>query len=337
MDDARARERFDGTRDARASSERMRARALATRARDAPRATTRATTTTTTTTTRDARAMKTDAAPSDARDVERVVRRVNRRISSAVGAFGAGARERGSTSRRTRARDGRGDAADAEASAARLLVWFHGYGDVDGGSWREFCEVVARACEGASGRTAIATPDAMRMDAGNGRFPRAWFKPRLRVRRKDEREWTCDGIEDAVVRAVTIVDDAVRKYGIQRKDVVLGGFSQGACLALACAKSELSDVGGVLAVRGYLPNRSREFSELKPDTLILAGGADPLVPVEWSLEAGRLTGGMVTLREDMGHELCVEDVYRARRWFHERAVANGNCFVNFANPTRGPE
>ena len=87
-------------------------------------------------------------------------------------------------------------------------------------------------------------------------------------------------------------------------------------------------VGGVLAVRGYLPNRSREFSELKPDTLILAGGADPLVPVEWSLEAGRLTGGMVTLRENMGHELCVEDVYRARRWFHERAVANGNCIAN---------
>ena len=27
-------------------------------------------------------------------------------------------------------------------------------------------------------------------------------------------------------------------------------------------------------------------------------------------------------------ELCVEDVYRARRWFHERAVANGNCIAN---------
>ena len=318
----------------RATRAKTRMRAVATRARDAARAVTRAEASTRDATGArarrmgfDARASTRDDATSDARDVERVVRRVNRRISSAVGAFGSdatGPRDvEGEAGRRGATRE-----ATREAGAARLLVWFHGYGDVDGGSWREFCEVVARARGSASGRTAIATPDAMRMDAGNGRFPRAWFKPRLRVRRKDEREWTCDGIEDAVVRAVTIVDDAVRKYGIQRKDVVLGGFSQGACLALACAKSELSDVGGVLAVRGYLPNRSREFSELKPDTLILAGGADPLVPVEWSLEAGRLTGGMVTLRENMGHELCVEDVYRARRWFHERAVANGNCIAN---------
>ena len=318
----------------RATRMRTRMRAFATRARDAARAVTRSSASTRDATGArpkrmgfDARASTRDDATSDARDVERVVRRVNRRISSAVGAFGSdatGPRDvEGEAGRRGATRE-----ATRDAGAARLLVWFHGYGDVDGGSWREFCEVVARARGSASGRTAIATPDAMRMDAGNGRFPRAWFKPRLRVRRKDEREWTCDGIEDAVVRAVTIVDDAVRKYGIQRKDVVLGGFSQGACLALACAKSELSDVGGVLAVRGYLPNRSREFSELKPDTLILAGGADPLVPVEWSLEAGRLTGGMVTLRENMGHELCVEDVYRARRWFHERAVANGNCIAN---------
>jgi hypothetical protein len=62
--------------------------------------------------------------------------------------------------------------------------------------------------------------------------------------------------------------------------------------------------------------------------MILAGGADPLVPVEWSLEAGRLTGGVVALRENMGHELCVEDVYRARRWFYDRAVANGNITLD---------
>ena len=334
MTRARA-ERFDGTaRRARVERTNARARARDARARRA-RARRRATTTTTTTTTDAGRARD-----EDGRRAERRARRRARRQAREPKDLERGRRVRGGRARRAgdveadaRAR-GRGDAADAEASAARLLVWFHGYGDVDGGSWREFCEVVARARGSAGGRTAIATPDAMRMDAGNGRFPRAWFKPRLRVRRKDEREWTCDGIEDAVVRAVTIVDDAVRKYGIQRKDVVLGGFSQGACLALACAKSELSDVGGVLAVRGYLPNRSREFSELKPDTLILAGGADPLVPVEWSLEAGRLTGGMVTLRENMGHELCVEDVYRARRWFHERAVANGNCYRE-SHRTRG--
>lgn len=80
-------------------------------------------------------------------------------------------------------------------------------------------------------------------------------------------------------------------------------------MALACAKSELSDVGGVFVVCGYLLNCLREFLELKFDILILVGGVDFLVFVEWLLEAGWLTGGMVTLRENMGYELCVEDVY----------------------------
>jgi predicted esterase len=253
------------------------------------------------------------SAVSDVARVERAVRRVNRRVSRAVESFSVesddGARDRAEVG----GRDARRGTRDAEArgDVERALVWFHGYGDVDGESWREFCEVVVAA----SGKTcAVVCPDA---PLANG--TRAWFKPRLRTRRPDARDWTCDGIEESVERVVRVVDDACERYGIDdRAKVVVGGFSQGACLALACAKSELSDVGGVLAVRGYLPDRSREFRDLRPNTLILAGGSDPMVPREWSFEAGRLTGGDVVMRERLGHELCVEDVYRARRWITER-------------------
>ena len=253
----------------------------------------------------------TGARTPDGRDVERAIRRVNRRIASAVGAFasGAGAGAGAAT------RGGRERARDEAAGAEKLLVWLHGYADADGESWREFCDVVVR--EGGR-KCAVVCPDAPeRIAVGTGTRARAWFKPRLHVRR-DGRSWTCDGIEDSVESVVKLVDAERERLGISRRDVVLGGFSQGACLALACAKSELSDVGGILAVRGYLPNRSREFADLKPSTLILAGGNDPLVPLEWSLEAGRLTGGDVIIRENMGHELCVEDVYQARLWIRRR-------------------
>lgn len=253
------------------------------------------------------------SAVSDVARVERAVRRVNRRVSRAVESFSVesddGARDRAEVG----GRDARRGTRDAEArgDVERALVWFHGYGDVDGESWREFCEVVVAA---SGKRCAVVCPDA---PLANG--TRAWFKPRLRTRRPDARDWTCDGIEESVERVVRVVDDACERYGIDdRAKVVVGGFSQGACLALACAKSELSDVGGVLAVRGYLPDRSREFRDLRPNTLILAGGSDPMVPREWSFEAGRLTGGDVVMRERLGHELCVEDVYRARRWITER-------------------
>lgn len=256
------------------------------------------------------------ATVADVARVERVVRRVNRRIASAVEAFTSDDAARGRAEVASSRRGWGGAPGTAEASASggveRAFVWFHGYGDVDGESWREFCDVVVAA----SGKTcAVVCPDAPRSADG----ARAWFKPRLRTRRPDERDWTCDGIEESVERVVRVVDDACERYGIEsRANVVVGGFSQGACLALACAKSELSDVGGVLAVRGYLPDRSREFTDLKPNTLILAGGSDPMVPREWSFEAGRLTGGDVVLRERLGHELCVEDVYHARRWIAER-------------------
>lgn len=256
------------------------------------------------------------ATVADVARVERVVRRVNRRIASAVEAFTSDDAARGRAEVASSRRGWAGARVTAEASASgrveRAFVWFHGYGDVDGESWREFCDVVVAA----SGKTcAVVCPDAPPSADG----ARAWFKPRLRTRRPDERDWTCDGIEESVERVVRVVDDACERYGIEsRANVVVGGFSQGACLALACAKSELSDVGGVLAVRGYLPDRSREFADLKPNTLILAGGSDPMVPREWSFEAARLTGGDVVLRERLGHELCVEDVYHARRWIAER-------------------
>lgn len=292
----------------------MRARVVSRAFRRAVGASTRVAREASTTTIREL--VTTEAATvADVARVERVVRRVNRRVASAVEAFKSVDAARGraevASSRRGWGRAGRTAEASASGRVEHAFVWFHGYGDVDGESWREFCDVVVAA----SGKTcAVVCPDAP--SAGG---VRAWFKPRLRTRRPDARDWTCDGIEESVERVVQVVDDACERYGIEsRANVVVGGFSQGACLALACAKSELSDVGGVLVVRGYLPDRSREFADLKPRTLILAGGSDPMVPREWSFEAGRLTGGDVVLRERLGHELCVEDVYQARRWIAER-------------------
>ena len=86
------------------------------------------------------------SAVSDVARVERAVRRVNRRVSRAVESFSVesddGARDRAVVG----GRDARRGTRDAGARRRRrALVWFHGYGDVDGESWREFCEVVVAA------------------------------------------------------------------------------------------------------------------------------------------------------------------------------------------------
>lgn len=268
-----------------------------------------------------ARSLSSSTNNDDAVNVERVVRRLNRRIENAVGVFegvatpsiaGAKTWSRKSTSTQSPARAQR-----------KLLLWFHGFGDVAGASWEEFCRAVVDAPDGRGDEVMIACPDApMRATESGIGETRAWFEPRLWVNanRKESSKWTCDGIEASVETAVRMVNEIERERGIPRHRVVLGGFSQGACLALACAQSELCDVAGVLAVRGYLPNRATASTATGrwPTTLILAGGRDPLVPTDWSLEAGRVTGAQIVMRDDIGHELCVEDVYRARRWIRER-------------------
>ena len=275
-------------------------------------------------------------------DVERVLRRINRRVAIAVRAFD------GSTpvpATNARARRGSPSTAAMESSSSSsmsptsLFVWLHGFADDGGAAWAEFARaVVARDADDEATTTIstlILTPDAplvrapRAFNAHEGARDdlevRAWFEPRLRSapgRRADS--WTCDGVDASMDRVREIVDDACAKHAIARDRVVLGGFSQGACLALACAAREMRDIGGVLAVRGYLPNRierrvdDEDALARRPDALILAGGADPLVPVEWSLEAGEFMRARVVLNEDVGHELCADDIYRARRWLARR-------------------
>ena len=261
----------------------------------------------------------------DAVNVERVVRRLNRRIENAVGVFeGVATPSIAGAKAWSRKKTSTPSSSPAQTQTQRkLLLWFHGFGDVAGASWEEFCRAVVDAPDGRGDEVMITCPDApMRATESGVREARAWFEPRLWVKanRKESSKWTCDGIEASVETAVRMVNEIERERGIPRHRVVLGGFSKGACLALACAKSELRDVAGVLAVRGYLQNRVTASTATGhwPATLILAGGRDPLVPTDWSLEAGRATGAQMVMRDDIGHELCVEDVYRARRWIRER-------------------
>lgn len=259
----------------------------------------------------------------DAVNVERVVRRLNRRIENAVEVFEGVATPSIAGTKAWSRKETSTQSSQRAQTQRKLLLWFHGFGDVAGASWEEFCRAVVDAPDGCGDEVMIACPDApMRATESGVGETRAWFEPRLWVNanRKESSKWTCDGIEASVETAVRMVDDIERERGIPRHRVVLGGFSQGACLALACAQSELSDVAGVLAVRGYLPNRATASTVTGrwPATLILAGGRDPLVPTDWSLEAGRVAGAQIVMRDDIGHELCVEDVYRARRWIRER-------------------
>ncbi len=93
--------------------------------------------------------------------------------------------------------------------------------------------------------------------------------------------------QPALDSALALVDDMVTeavKQGIQRENIYVVGFSQGACLALEYVARHAERYGGVVAFTGGLIGESLDKSRYHGDfahtpILITSGDADPHVPL----------------------------------------------------------
>lgn len=82
----------------------------------------------------------------------------------------------------------------------------------------------------------------------------AWFD----ILRSNHAERTEDGTEDEAGMAESLADLsalilAEREAGIPNERIVVGGFSQGAALAVLAGFTGQDKVGGVASLSGYLP------------------------------------------------------------------------------------
>jgi phospholipase/carboxylesterase len=121
--------------------------------------------------------------------------------------------------------------------------------------------------------------------------------------------------------------DAVAAFGADPQHVYLGGFSQGAILALALALRRPATVAGVLAMSGMAPPALA--AEMAPaealrglPVLMQHGIYDPVIPVA-AARAGRdLLARLpldLTYREyPMGHEVSAESLADAAGWLRAR-------------------
>jgi predicted esterase len=315
-----------------------------------------------------------------AMDVERAVRRVNRRIQSHVMTLPKRSRcleeewrwdENCVSWTRTTSFHGTGDARIAKFSerwdrdrasneddaglrdgnrrGKYTLIFLHGFCDT-AENWREMTEMLVRGVPGGVEVLLPSAPSRLFQIGDAHRDVAAWFEPRMNNTRVAEEfegpgpsntPWRCGGIDPAIAWTKSLIAEQ-EKRGAARGSVVLMGFSQGAGLAMAAAASETAwspALGGVACLRGYLPITKNE-SDLSlsssapaspPQVLICQGGRDVVAPREWGFAAAehlraqrrRHAGGgagaseddvQVLVSEDMGHELSVDDVWRARWW-----------------------
>jgi predicted esterase len=183
--------------------------------------------------------------------------------------------------------------------ADRVLILLHGRG-----ATAESMLSLAEALQVTG--TRILLPQA----AGNRWYPETAFGP-LEVNEPD------------LSSALQVIDDLIndaQEGGVERSRIVVGGFSQGACLAAEYVVRNPARYGGLLVYSGALigpPDESREPEGYLDRTPVFIGGSDvdPWIAQPLIAEAARILdsmGGQVDFQiyPGMGHTINHDEISR---------------------------
>ena len=209
--------------------------------------------------------------------------------------------------------------------ADRALILLHGRGASAASILQLAPEVADVSPEAGGAGWAALAPQA----AGGAWYPHSFLAP------LDANEpWL-----SSAIRAVMGVVGQAGAAGIPRDRIVLGGFSQGACLALEVAARAGGRWGGVLALSGGLigtgpgpadapplqgmgggyPDKAFDYDGDLEGTPVFIGGADvdphiPLARLERSAEVFRQRGAAVDLRvyPGLGHAVHPDKLQAVR-------------------------
>ncbi|MCP5381368.1 MAG: alpha/beta hydrolase [Kordiimonadaceae bacterium] len=83
------------------------------------------------------------------------------------------------------------------------------------------------------------------------------------------------------------IDQELKRYGLENKDLVLVGFSQGTMMALHVGLRRKSDIAGIIGFSGAmtLPENWKNEITSKPPVVLIHGDMDNVVPVEMMHQA----------------------------------------------------
>jgi thioredoxin len=120
------------------------------------------------------------------------------------------------------------------------------------------------------------------------------------------------------------LDGACEQFGFPRSEAIVGGFSQGAGLALALAlrSSSAAHPAGALAMSPFLPGLEGleidDASVASIPVLIQHGTHDPMIPIKQSRTLARALRGVgvpTVFREyPMEHQVALESLQDAHAW-----------------------
>jgi len=123
------------------------------------------------------------------------------------------------------------------------------------------------------------------------------------------------------------LDEAVARYPIDRRKLVLLGFSQGGVMAYDIALREPRRFAGLVALSSWLPAPLVPPKQPEHEgfpVFVVHGTEDPMIPVERARESRdaliRLGVGLTYREFEMGHEIRPEALRDLVRWLDEKAL-----------------
>ena len=245
----------------------------------------------------------------------------------------------------------------SECTAA--VVFLHGLGDTSAG-WAQTLSLVQQQMPHVC--FVLPTADERRVTLNGGRFTRAWYDMggedlEETIKGKDG---DADGIAASAALAARLVMQAAQMIREAPSRVVVGGFSQGAVVALHAgltfpqlaaggaaelknpAKARFAELGvaGVLSVGGYLGGQSRVlaaatrnggvgFAGGRTPVLMLHGSDDDVVPI------GLASHCKEKLKKVGAKHLSLSIVPKMRHGMNDQALDEAIAFLRARLPPDG--
>ena len=197
-------------------------------------------------------------------------------------------------------------------SRARItLIWLHGMG-VDGSDFESFQKELSQF--GSLDNVRMVLPTAPVRDITAYKLTmNGWYDLYSESLDEQEKE-DIDGMNQSAEFINALIEEQRQKY--PESPIWLGGFSQGAAMALIVGMSQIPPIAGIIALSGYVPNHPRfeELSDVAKQTPIYMahGTLDPVISIAQarrSLETLNKAGATVEFFDyPMMHEICPDEV-----------------------------
>ncbi len=210
---------------------------------------------------------------------------------------------------------------------APLIVMIHGLGGDENVMWI-FERALPQPATVIAPRAPIwIEPNTPYAEEASGGY--SWFRPAPLPR--PDRSTFATSI-DALEK---LIEASIKKYEVDRNQIYLLGFSQGAAMCYALSLAMPEQISGVIALAGFLPESTDK--PLPPDIevsglpkngyLILHGLEDERLPIEYARTAQsalRSIGAAVEYREyPIGHKISPQGMQAIEQWLKKATADHG--------------